>query len=298
MTHAMPLASSTLVSRDEDTSRGRRPKLSAVSIMFYAVLGFWAVLSVGPLLWMLMNSFRSKDEIFSAPIGLPHLDKITNYPDAWNFVDLGSAMVSSLTVSVAAVLLGGVCTFLIGFALSRGSLPFSGAIFTFFLAGLMIPTFSLLFPILLQFQSANLVSHRLGLVLVNAGFSISLGVFLFKGAFDAVPREYMEAASLDGASVPRMLISLFLPIMRPSIATFVILTFIHSYNDFVFALVLNNDPSWRTLPVALLQFNGANVVRYDLLFAAISIATLPPVIVYLFLRKQVQSSMAMGGRVG
>lgn len=295
MTNAILLATSTLV---RAKNGGTRPKLSVTSILFYIILGVWAVLSIGPLLWMLMNSLRSKDEIFSAPIGLPHVDKITNYPDAWNFVDLGSAMVNSLFISIAAVLLGGVCTFLIGFALSRGMLPFSGTIFTFFLAGLMIPTFSLLFPLLLQFQSVGLVSNRMGLVLVNAGFSISLGVFLFKGAFDAVPREYMEAASLDGASIPRILVSLFLPIMRPTIATFAILTFIHSYNDFIFALVLNNDLTKRTLPVALLQLTGTNVVRYDLLFAAISTATLPPVIAYLFLRKQVQSSMVTGGRVG
>jgi raffinose/stachyose/melibiose transport system permease protein len=283
---------------EPDAPRRRKLRVSVSGVLFYLLLAFWTIMSVGPLLWMLLNSLRTNTEIFTQPIGLPSFDNMSNYVEAWQTADLGTALFNSIILSIGSVVVSAFCAFLIGFALSRGHLPFSNALLTFFLLGLMIPTFALLLPILLQFQDAGLTSTRQGLILVYAGFQLSLGVFLFKNAFDAIPREYLEAAAIDGASVPRMLVSLLLPMMRPTLATFAILTFLTAYNDYVFGLVLNNDQSLRPLPVALLQFSGTYGTQYDLVFAAVSIATLPPLIAYLFLRKQVQSSLAIGGRTG
>lgn len=275
----------------------RRP-LSIGNALFFLLMVVWAVVTFGPLVWMLGNSLRSSEQIVSQPLGLPDLRRTSNYADAWQQGDLGQSLLNSLIVSVAAVVVSGLCSLLIGFAISRGRLPFSGAILTFFLVGLLIPAFSLLLPLLFQLQSAGLTSNRVGLIIVYAGFQLSLGVFLFKGAFDTIPQEYLEAALLDGASVPRMLWSVLIPMVRPTLATFSILAFLSTYNDFVFTLVLNNDPALNTLPVAILQFNGLYGTRYDLIFAAVSIATIPPLVAYLFLRKQVQTSLAAGGRTG
>lgn len=283
--------------RREHTGRKRvRPR--AGSLLMLAILWIWTLVSVGPLVWMFANSLRTSTDIVSQPIGSPDLAKIGNYLQAWVEGGLGPALASSVVVSVGAVAIGGAVSYLVGFALSRGGIPFSGIIQTFFLVGLLIPTFSLLIPILLQYQAAGLVSNLFGLTLVYAGFQISLGVFLFKNAFDGIPKDYIEAALLDGASVPRILTAVLAPMMRPTIATFAILTFLNSYNDFVFALVLNNDPGLRTLPVAILSFSGIHGTDYGLVFASVSIATLPPLIAYVLLRKQVQSSVAIGGRTG
>lgn len=284
--------------RTSRPSGPRRRRLPPSSIGLLVVLSAWTVISAGPLVWMFVNSLRGTTDIVAQPIGAPTFDKISNYIDAWESAGLGQALVNSVVVSGGAVLIGGVVSFLVGFALSRGGLPLSNLIQTFFLVGLLIPTFSLLIPILLQYQAAGLVSNLFGLTLVYAGFQISLGVFLFKNAFDGLPKDYIEAAVLDGASIPRVLIEVLAPMMRPTIATFAILTFLNSYNDFVFALVLNNEPALRTLPVAILSFSGIYGTDYGLVFAAVSIATIPPLIAYILLRKQVQSSVAMGGRTG
>lgn len=293
-----PFLRTSALHADDRRKPTRRRPLTISSAFFFLLMIVWAIVTFGPLVWMLANSLRSSEQIVSQPLGLPDVGRIGNYSDAWEQGDLGQSLVNSLVVSVAAVLLSGLCALLVGFAVSRGRLPFSGAILTFFLVGLLIPAFSLLLPLLFQLQSAGLTSNRFGLIIVYAGFQLSLGVFLFKGAFDSIPQEYLEAALLDGASVPRMLWSVLIPMVRPTLATFAILAFLSTYNDFVFTLVLNNDPALNTLPVAILQFNGLYGTRYDLIFAAVSIATIPPVVAYLFLRKQVQTSLAAGGRTG
>ena len=282
--------------RTNGRRRARRP--TPIAVLFGVIMVAWCAISLGPLLWMVLDSFRTNDSIFLQAIGSPSASNAHNYSDAWRVGSLGRALVVSLVVNGAAVVLCGVCSFLVAFALSRGRLPFSNVLMTFFLLGLMIPTFSVLIPLLTQFQSAGLTNSDGGLVLVYAGFGISLGVFLFKGALDQVPNDYIEAASLDGASVPRVIWSILLPVVRPTIATFSILTFLNGYNDFVFALTLLSDQDKRTLPLALLQFSGQYGTQYNLIFAAVTISTIPALVAYLFLRRQVQQSMALGGRVG
>lgn len=281
-----------------DPTTRRRARPSLLNIVLFIIMCFWGLLTFGPLLWMLVNSLRSSEQIVTQPIGPPDLSKITNYAEAWEQADLGTSLVNSLIVSVGAVILSGLCALLIGFALSRGGLPFSNVLLTFFMIGLLIPALSSLLPLLLQLQASGLTSTRTGLIIAYAGGQLSLGVFLFKIAFDAIPKEYIEAALLDGAGVPRILWSIMMPMVRPTIATFAILAFIAVYNDFVFTLVLNNDPALYTLPVSLLQFSSVYGTRYDLIFASVAIATIPPLIGYILLRKQVQSSMAAGGRTG
>lgn len=287
-----------LVDRSRQRSRAGASAGRPARALSMVVLWGWTIVSVGPLIWMFVNSLRSTTAIVSQPVGAPSISRLDNFSRAWVEGGLGRALAVSTGVSLAAVVIGGVASFLIGFALSRGRLPFSGLLQTFFLVGLLIPTFSLLIPILLQFQAAGLVSNLAGLALVFAGFQVSLGVFLFKTAFDAIPNDYIEAAVLDGASIPRLLTLILAPMMRPTIATFSILTFLNSYNDFVFALVLNNDPKLRTLPVAILSFSDIHGTDYGLVFASVSIATLPPLIGYVLLRRQIQSSVAIGGRTG
>ncbi|MEU7892302.1 carbohydrate ABC transporter permease [Nonomuraea sp. NPDC049152] len=264
---------------------------------FTALMALWAVVCLGPLVWMVVNGFRGNNDIFLSAVGAPEWAKRVNFADAWVQGDLGRALVMSVLVSSAATVLCGTCSALAGFALSRGRLPHANAIFTFLLLGMMIPTFSVLIPVLTQFQSMGLTDSPVGLMIVYAGFSVSLGVFLFKNAFDQVPREYLEAAAIDGASVPWTLVRVVLPSVKPTIATFAILTFLSGYNDFVFALVLIAGEEGRTLPLALLQFSGRFGTRYDLVFAAVTIGAVPALAAYLFLRGQIQRGVAMGGRV-
>ncbi len=274
-----------------------RRRMTLSTVLFLALMILWTLVSLGPLIWMVLDALRTNNQIFSSAIGLPSLSHASNFSQAWTQASLGHALLISVGVNVASVALAGVCSIGVGFALSRGGLPLRGALLTFFLLGLMIPTFSILIPLLTQFQAAGLTDSFSGLVLVYSGFSISLGVFLFKGAFDGIPKDYLEAAALDGASVPRMLMSVLLPMIRPTIATFSILTFLNGYNDFVFALTLISDQNKRTLPLALLQFSGQYGTQYNLVFAAVTISTVPALLAYLFLRRQIQTSLAMSGGV-
>jgi len=283
-----PLGRST---KDPMASGARLPGRALIGV----VMGLWGVVCVGPIIWMLVDSLRSTTAIFLHPFGVPAISHANNYSQAWSEASLGRSLIISILVNAGAVLLAGCCSLLAGFAISRGRLPISNAILTFFLIGLMVPIFAALIPLVVLYQQLQLINTDYGLILVYAGFSIPLGVFLFKNAFDTIPQELLDAASVDGASVPRLVFRILLPMVRPTLATFAILTFLNGYNDYVFALVLLSGTGDRTLPLALLQFSTQYGTEYNLVFAAVAIATVPPLIAYGFMRRQIQSSLALGG---
>ncbi len=261
-----------------------------------AVMALWGVVCVGPLVWMLFDSLRSNNAIQLRPLGWPTLTGLSNYSQAWDTGGLGRALIVSVLVSLGSVLLAGTCSVLAGFAISRGRLRFSNAILTFFLVGLMVPIFAALIPLVVFYQQIGLINTDWSLVLVYGGFSIPLGVFLFKNAFDTLPQELLDAAAIDGAPVPQILGRILLPMVRPTLGAFGILTFLNGYNDYVFALVLISGTGNRTLPLALLQYSSQYTgVEYNLVFAAVAIATVPALVGYLLMSRQVQSALVITG---
>lgn len=260
----------------------------------YAAMAAWAGITLVPLLWMFLASFRTTGGIYSHPFGFPHAWRLVNFINAWQVATLGHGLLNSLIVSVGAVILTTICSTLAGFAISRGGLPFAQGILTFFLLGLMVPVFSLLVPLLILFSHLHLLNTYLGLMMVYGGFSLPLGVFLFKNGFDALPQELIDAAVIDGCSVPRVLVQVLLPLLGSVVATFGILAFLNGWNDFIFVLVLISDTSHQTLPLHLMIFSGQYSTNYAELFAALTIATIPTLLLYFWLSDRIQSGMGSG----
>ncbi len=278
--------------------RGRQapPSLKTIGgrTPLFLILVLWACTTVIPLLWMVLSSSRTTKEILTQPFSWPTALHLENFIDAWNIADLGTALVNSLLVSLGSVVIATFCSMLIGFSLSRGGIPWSDKILTFFLIGLMIPVFCTLVPLLILFQDLNLVNTYYGLSLVYAGFSMPLGILLFKNAFDVVPGELVDSAMIDGCSVPVLLARIFMPLVTSTTVTYVVLTFLNGWNDFVFALVLISDTAHRTLPLALMSFSGEHGTDYGQLFAALTISTVPTLLIYLLFQDRIQASMSTG----
>lgn len=262
--------------------------------LLYIFLILWLMLTVIPLLWMLISSFRTNEAVFTNPFGWPTVWHFANYAQAWVMSSLGTGLGNSLLVSAGAALLVTVCAALIGFSLSRGEIPGSRFIQTFFLVGMMIPIFSVLIPLLVVYQHFGLLNTYIGLIIVYAGFNIPLGVLLFRTAFDGLPGELIDAAAVDGCSVPRTFFQVLLPLVSSTSATFGVLSFLNAWNDFIFAVVFISDNAHRTLPLSLMAFSGQYGTDYVHMFAALTISIIPTIIIYLLFQDRIQSSMAMG----
>ncbi|MFD3893059.1 carbohydrate ABC transporter permease [Streptomyces cellulosae] len=259
--------------------------------LFMAVAACVVVL---PLLVVVFGTFKTLPELFDAPLAPPSSPTLDNYRAAVEDGGLGAAFLNSAVVTAGAVLLTLVVASLAAFFCARMPGRVGWAVFGVLVAGLAVPAQAAIVPQYVLFDRLGLTDSLLGLVLVDTVTTLPTAVFILGGFLRTVPEELYEAAELDGASPLRAFRSLALPLIRPALATTGIFLFVMDWNDLLYPLLFVRSQENRTLPLALLDFQGEFLTRYPLLFAGVVIASAPVVVVYVLLQRQFVAGLTAG----
>ncbi|MEJ7689936.1 MAG: carbohydrate ABC transporter permease [Nocardioidaceae bacterium] len=261
----------------------------------YVVLTGGLVLLVGPFLWMLLGSFRPDRELKEVPPSwLPQDPTLDNYRTLFTELDFPTYFFNSAVVAIAITLGNLVFCSMLGYALAKLSFPGKRLIFTLVLGTLMVPGLVTLVPLFVLVSNLGMVNSFPGLIFpFLAG---PFGVFLMRQFIQSLPDELIQAARIDGAAEWRIFLSIILPLCRPALATLGILTFLTSWNNFLWPLVVAQSEERYTLPVALAIYaRGENSSNYGLLMAG-SVAIIVPVLaVFLVLQRHFVQGIAMTG---
>lgn len=253
-----------------------------------------------PLVWLALTAFKADGELERNPWGLPERWRWENLREVLApQYGLARAWLKSLLVTGLAVGLTTFAAALAGWAASRLRFRGAGALFALFLLGLALPIHVALIP-LHQLLVARLGwdGHVLAVLGPYVGFSLPVGVFLYRGFFAALPRELEEAASCDGAGHWQAFWHVALPLARPATATVAIFTALNSWNEYAFAQTLINAPAARTLPLALKTFTDGQSAQFHLIAAALLVAVVPLVVGYAFASRQIISGLTAGALRG
>lgn len=264
----------------------------------WTFLLFIAVISIGPLVWVLLSSFKSNREILSSSFALPTSYALDGYTTALSVAPIGDFYVNSIVISVSSTLLNVLAVSMAAYVIARFSFRGKTKLTLLLASSLLIPTASLLMPIYIIMTRIGLYDTRTGLILVYAALGLPTSLFIMRSYFLNVPKEMEEAAYVDGAGFYRTFFTIILPIVRPGMATAAILQFLMAWNEFMFALILTKSQSVRTLPLALNYFTSQFSFNYTALFAAIVMVVLPSIVIYVLLQKQVTDSMVEGSIKG
>jgi raffinose/stachyose/melibiose transport system permease protein len=256
------------------TERGRSPAewlqfgIAAVIVaaMFY------------PAIWMVYSAFKTNREIFRTPFALPKEWQWGNLIEAWEVGKLGTLYLNSVFITTAAVAMCVLLATAAAFAFTRLEFPGRRLMYRLLLVGLLIFT---------QLRDMHLLNTPWALILPCAAWQLALTVFLMRAYFNAVRPEMEEAARLDGANVWQIFWHVSVPMVWPAMLTMIVLNTIAVWNELLFALLFITDDSQRTLPVGLVRFSGYHSTDYALVFAALAITTVPILILYFILQKQV-----------
>jgi multiple sugar transport system permease protein len=267
-----------------------------VAALLYGLLTAGAAIALLPFVWVLFGAFKSQAEIMSAPgAWLPQ-----SFGNVSNFVELfvnrmfGTYMVNSLLVSAATVATNVLFCSLAGYALAKIDFPGHKFVFGCVLAAMMIPYIALFVPSFFIIVQLGLVNTIAGIVLPIAVMPV--GVFIMRQFADSVPNELLEAARLDGASEFLIFYKIFLPLVGPAIATVAIITFLNSWNYFLWPLIVAQNQDTYTLPVGLaVASQAAKSTDYGLLLAGAIVVLLPVLILFLFLQKYFVQGIAATG---
>ncbi|MFB9325072.1 carbohydrate ABC transporter permease [Paenibacillus aurantiacus] len=262
------------------------------------LLTVYALLTLYPLYWLFISAFKTNQDFFNRPYGLPHTWMKENIVRAWELGNMGRAMFNSAFVTVTAVLLTIVLGVLAAYALSRFDFRFKKAIVALFLAGLLIPIHSTLVPLFIMMKKLHLLDTYGALILPYTAFELPIAIFLAMAYMASIPREIEEAAMIDGSGWWRIFGSLILPLCMPIVATIAILAFLRFWNDFSFALVFINTQSLKTLPLSLSLFSDGFGTDYALTMGAMAIAVIPTIVIYLLMQEQIMKGMVAGSVKG
>jgi multiple sugar transport system permease protein len=274
------------------------PLVPRVSRVFWQlVLTAVALLMTAPLAWMLSTSFKPEREVLSdTPKWLPNHATTENYLQLAKRAEefpVGRWFLNSLGVSLTTTLLVLTVSSLAAYAFARLRFRGRDALFLTVVATMAVPAQVTLIPVFLIVQRLGLFNTYGGLIL--PGVASAFGVFLLRQFFVAIPRELEEAAYLDGANHLTTFAQVILPLGKPALATLAIFTFIGSWNDFVWPLIVTNDVEMRTLPVGLSIFQGRYTTEYGLTMAAAAAMTIPAVIAFLIFQKRITEGIALTG---
>ena len=248
---------------------------------------------LAPLVWMVLLSISTQEETRRFPPGLPAGIRWQNYADAWSEVPLGHWLFNSAFVSLACVLGNLVFCSLAGYAFAR--IPFMGSkvLFIGVLATLMVPFQIVMLPMLIMVRTLGLTDTLGALIVPN--LATAFGVFLLRQFFMTVPRELEEAARIDGASRLRTLFQVMLPLMRPTLATLAVLTFLQTWNDFLWPLIAVQSPEHMTVQLGLQTFQGAHTTNWPRLMAGTVISQLPVFVLFFVAQRFFVRSVATAG---
>ncbi len=261
----------------------------------------WAQFAIGgmivaavfyPTVWMVLSAFKSNREIFRDPFGLPDEWRWSNFAEAWNEAGLGGLYLNSLIVTAAAVTLSVVCATAAAFAFTRTEFPGRRWLYRLLLVGLLLPPPVVAIPLFGILRDLGLLNTLWALILPGAAWSLSLTVFVMVGYFRSIRPDMEEAALLEGASTFRIFRDISLPIVWPSMLTMAIVNTISIWNELMFALLFITDEDKRTLPVGLIRFFGRYSTDYAMVFAALTITTLPILMLYFLLQRQVIAGLS------
>ena len=236
----------------------RRRRWRRGSWPLVVAIGLFCVSAILPLLFMAATAFRTQADWANAKIGLPTTASLGAFERAWTGANIGLYFRNSLIVTSATVALSVVSATLAGYAFSKLRWRLSGAVYLFVLVWIAIPPLLLMVPIYVQMVQLGLLDTYGSVIFLYSALNLPFNVYLMTAFFRSVPDELIEAARIDGAGIHRTFRLVLLPLAKPAIATLVIFNVLWSWNEFLFALLMLQSDSVKTLTVGVLQLQGAS----------------------------------------
>jgi raffinose/stachyose/melibiose transport system permease protein len=260
--------------------------------MWTFLLGL-VVVVVYPLLWMVLNGFKKNAELFGNPFALPISWDWQNYVNAWNR-GVSNYLMTSVLVTVTSTIATVFISAWAAYGLTRVNIPFSKAIVTIILGGLMLAPAVALVPLVKMFQSLGLYNTFWALLILYTAFRIPFTTFLIRAYMIDLPREIDEAAEVDGATKWTTFWQIILPMCKPIIVSTVILHILFAWNEYLFAMVFTSGSGVQTLPVGLTSLMSKHGTDYPVVFAGMVIAAIPVVLLFFIGQRYFVKGLADG----
>jgi raffinose/stachyose/melibiose transport system permease protein len=249
---------------------------------------------LAPILIMIFSAFKSTQQIFKSPFGLPDFANLVNFAKIWTQTNFLHYLLNSLVVTSASMALILTLGTMAAYALGRYRFFGAGFILMFFIAGLTLPLKLAIIPLFILMRDLGILNNQLSLIFVYTAMGLPSTVFIMTGFIRTLPNELEDAARMDGASEARIMWAIMLPLVRPAMVIAAIQNVVPIWNDFFFPLVFIQNDALKTLPQGLTTFMGEYTTDWGVLFAGLTLSAAPIIAIYIVLSRQFISGMTSG----
>lgn len=264
------------------------------TIILTTALILVAMLYLFPLVWFVLSSFKPGSELFSYPLSiLPENATVQNYLDAWTSLDFVKYFTNTMKSSVITTILTVIASATCGFAFAKYDMKWLKFFFVCIIATTMLPTEVIMNPVFTVIRKLGLYDSLAGIIIPS--INTATGIFMFRTFFVSIPDDLIESARIDGASDGTIFMKIMLPIAKPIIMTLSIFSFQWRWNDYIWPLIVLNDPKKYTFQVAIRSLVGAENVNWTVLIAASVLSIIPLVLVFIVFQRYILDSGATTG---
>ena len=283
------------MSDGRDHALGRPIWLTA---SYYAILAWFCVVMLAPILWLVLAAFKTNAEILSASSYVPEEWNLGGFRDAITEIGLLGYLFNSFVVSAGAAALTAAVASLAAYPVARYEFRGKETVTVLFALGLVMPFTALIVPETIIIRAIGLYDSRIGLILLYAGLFLPISFLVMRAFFLSLPVSIEEAAIMDGAGYWQILGKIVLPLSRSGLSTVCIMIFVFTWNEFLFATLVLSSEDKRTAQVAIRFFQSQFDFNLPGMFAAITIVMLVPITVFVLLQEQVVRGLTAGATKG
>ncbi|GAA3032473.1 carbohydrate ABC transporter permease [Microbacterium dextranolyticum] len=274
-----------------------RPVERVRQLPVYVLLLVYAIVIAYPLLWMVISSFKSSTEIFADPWGMPSVWLVQNYAQAWDR-GISAYFLNSLVVTIVSTAATVVIAALCAYGMVRLPGRVANAILVVAMGGLVVAPQVSLIPLYRLLDAMGLLNTYAAMILPYVAFRLPMAILLIRSMFLGIPRELVDAATIDGCRSLGVLRHVYLPLSRSVLTTAAVLTAYFAWNEFLFAIVYIDADELRTIPAGLMSFRDSLSTEWGVLLAGLTIAALPIVAVFIMMQRYFVAGVAAGSVKG
>lgn len=280
------------------TKRFTKKKVSVSRVILYAVLIFWAVTTIFPFIWVIINSFKPSSELLTSSFSLPKEFTLDNYRNAFNNLNIlrayGMSFLISGSVTVGVIVLSSMMAFAMTRYKFRGKVILDGLL----IASLMFPVFSTIIPVYQMMIKWGLLNSATSVILPQIASNLSFATIVMMGFMRSIPIDIEESAYMEGANVFTVFTRIIVPISKPAISTVAIFSFLWSYNDLFVQTTMIGKRANYPVCALLNEISSKYGTDYGLMAASVTIILIPVFIVYLLLQKNIIKGLTAGAVKG
>ena len=274
-------------------------KQAVLKILLYVVVSFICIFILYPYFTMFVTALKSREEIFAVNgTILPIKAMWSNFSEIWKLAPMGNYMLNSILIASGSTAIAMLCGIPAAYALARMKFKGQTAFLGFIIVSQMFAPVVLLIGIYKVMSVFSMTNSVIGLVFINAAFNQAFTIWLLRGTFLSISEEMEQAAQIDGCNRLQSMFKVLLPLAAPGIVTTLIFIFINAWNEYTVALCLISTDTLKPLTVGINIFNGYNMIEWQYLFAASLFATVPVVILFMCIEKNLTSGLTAGGVKG